>query len=139
VTSTGGSYNVHVGLDIHDRAAELLPELPNARQAFLVTGEQDTTVAGTVARGLHARGLDTTLLTVDDAERAKSLGTVDSLAAELAEHTAHKKDLVVAIGGEPVCDIAGFLAATYNRGMPLALVPTTLVAQADSAIGGKNA
>jgi shikimate kinase / 3-dehydroquinate synthase len=139
VTSTGGSYNVHVGLDIHDRAAQLLPDLPNARQAFLAAGEQDVAVAETVARGLRARGLATTLLPIADTERAKSLHTVDSLAAELAEHAAHKKDLLVAIGSEPVCDIAGFLAATYNRGMPLALVPTTLVAQADSAIGGKNA
>jgi shikimate kinase/3-dehydroquinate synthase len=51
----------------------------------------------------------------------------------------HKNDLVIAVGGEAIGDIAGFVAATFNRGMPLCLVPTTLAAQADSAIGGKNA
>lgn len=49
----------------------------------------------------------------------------------------HKDDIVVGIGGEVVCDLAGFLASTYNRGMPLVLLPTTLAAQADSAVGGK--
>ena len=57
----------------------------------------------------------------------------------LADHALHKDDLVVAVGGEAICDVAGFVAATFNRGMKLCLVPTTLVAQADSAVGGKNA
>ena len=49
----------------------------------------------------------------------------------------HKDDLIVGVGGEVLCDIAGFVASTYNRGMPLALFPTTLLAQADAAVGGK--
>jgi shikimate kinase/3-dehydroquinate synthase len=53
-----------------------------------------------------------------------------------AEHAIHRDDLVVAVAGEAICDIAGFAAATFNRGMRLCLIPTTLVAQADSAVGG---
>ena len=49
----------------------------------------------------------------------------------------HKDDLIAGVGGEVLCDIAGFVASTYNRGMPLALFPTTLLAQADAAVGGK--
>ena len=51
----------------------------------------------------------------------------------------HKDDLIVAVGGEAICDVAGFVSSTFNRGMKLCLIPTTLVAQADSAVGGKNA
>ena len=51
----------------------------------------------------------------------------------------HRDDLVIAVGGEAIGDVAGFVAATFNRGMRLCLVPTTLAAQADSAVGGKNA
>jgi 3-dehydroquinate synthase/shikimate kinase/3-dehydroquinate synthase len=139
VTSMGGSYNVHIGLDIHDQVAQLLPDLPRARQVFLIAAEEDVAVAETVAAGLRTKGLTTRLLRVADSERSKSLRSVDELASGLAEHAAHKNDVVVAVGGEALCDLAGFVAATYNRGMPLALVPTTLAAQADSAIGGKNA
>ena len=138
VTPMGGSYNVHIGLDIHDRIAQLLPDLPQARQGFLIAAEDDAAVAETVAAGLRTRGLETTLFPVADGERSKSLRTVDALASGLAQHAAHRKDIVVAVGGEAVCDLAGFVAAIFNRGMPLALVPTTLAAQADSAIGGKN-
>jgi shikimate kinase / 3-dehydroquinate synthase len=62
---------------------------------------------------------------------------VARVAGEVAELAVHKDDLIVGVGGEVVCDIAGFVASTYNRGMPLALVPVTLAAQADTAVGGK--
>jgi 3-dehydroquinate synthase/shikimate kinase/3-dehydroquinate synthase len=73
-----------------------------------------------------------------DAESSKTFAEVERVAEALAENAIHKGDLVVAVGGEAVGDLAGFVAATFNRGMPLALVPTTLAAQADSSVGGKN-
>ena len=77
------------------------------------------------------------LIEVPDTQGAKDLATVARVVGELAELAVHKDDLIVGVGGEVICDIAGFVASTYNRGMPLALVPTTLAAQADSAVGGK--
>ena len=76
---------------------------------------------------------------IPDTEAAKTFATAQHVAGRLADVALHTNDLVVAVGGEPVFDLAGFVAATFNRGTRLALVPTTLVAQADSAIGGKNA
>jgi shikimate kinase / 3-dehydroquinate synthase len=90
-----------------------------------------------VTSGLHRRDLDVYLIEVPDTQGAKDLATVARVAGELAEFAVHKDDLIVGVGGEVICDIAGFVAGTYNRGMPLALVPTTLAAQADSAVGGK--
>ena len=90
-----------------------------------------------MAGALRRTDLDVHLIEVPDTQGAKDLATVARVVGELAEYAVHKDDLIVGVGGEVICDIAGFVAGAYNRGMPLALVPTTLAAQADSAVGGK--
>ena len=74
-----------------------------------------------------------------DTQASKTFASAEYLADAFADHAMHRDDLVIAVGGEAIGDIAGFVAATFNRGMRLCLVPTTLAAQADSAVGGKNA
>jgi len=75
---------------------------------------------------------------VNDAESAKHLGTVELAARSLIKAGADRKSLLVAVGGGVVGDVAGFVAASYLRGIALMHVPTTVVAQVDSAIGGKT-
>ncbi len=139
VAPVGGAYQVHVGSGLAAHLDALLPPMPEAEQAFVVTDETADAAFGEVERSLERRFPKVTRITVPKGESSKSFERIESIAFELAEGAAHKHDLVVGMGDEPVCDVAGFLAATYNRGMPLALVPTTLLAQVDSAIGGKNA
>jgi 3-dehydroquinate synthase len=74
-----------------------------------------------------------------EGEEAKSLPTMTALLRQLATQEAHRDDVVVALGGGAVGDLAGFVAATYMRGVPFVQVPTTLTAQVDAAIGGKTA
>jgi len=74
----------------------------------------------------------------DDAESAKSLKSVEMIARKLVRAGADRKSVIVAVGGGVVGDVCGFAAATYLRGVALVQVPTTLVAQVDSAIGGKT-
>jgi shikimate kinase / 3-dehydroquinate synthase len=137
VSCTGGTYNVYVGVGLLSEVDRLLPALPYARTAVLLAPSADDPAAATVTSALHRRDLDVYLIEVPDTQGAKDLATVARVAGELAEFAVHKDDLIVGVGGEVICDIAGFVASTYNRGMPLALVPTTLAAQADSAVGGK--
>jgi 3-dehydroquinate synthase/shikimate kinase/3-dehydroquinate synthase len=139
VTPVGGTYYVHVGRQLLDLVGTLLPDATEIEQAVLVESDRETATADRVAAGIAARGISVTRVPIPDTEAAKSFDTAQRVAGHLADVALHTNDVVVAVGGEPVCDLAGFVAATFNRGTPLALVPTTLVAQADSAIGGKNA
>ncbi|PRY49055.1 3-dehydroquinate synthase [Geodermatophilus tzadiensis] len=139
VTPVGGTYYAHVGRQLLDLAGTLLPTSTDIEQAVIVESDRDTSTADRVAASVTAQGISVTRVPVPDTEADKDLAAVRHVAGQLADVALHTNDLVVAVGGEPVCDLAGFVAATFNRGTRLALVPTTLVAQADSAIGGKNA
>lgn len=137
VSCTGGTYNVHVGTGLLAEAGRLLPSLPYARTAVVLAAGRDAGTAAALALALGGSGLEPRVLEVPDSQRAKNLATVAEVSSELADLAVHRDDLIIGVGGEAACDIAGFVASTYNRGMPLALVPTTLAAQADAAIGGK--
>lgn len=140
VAVRGRDYDVTIGPGLLERAGANLPELAGAERAFVVT---DATVAARylepLTRGLAARGLATVHLGVPEGEEAKSLQTMAALQRQLAMQEAHRDDVVVAMGGGAVGDLAGFVAATYMRGVPLVQVPTTLTAQVDASIGGKTA
>src|SRR5207247_7931180 len=90
------------------------------------------------AGGLDPLGLRVLHLGVPAGEEAKSLQTVAALHHQLATQEAHRDDVVIALGGGSVGDLAGFVAATYMRGVRFIQVPTTLTAQVDVAIGGKT-
>ncbi len=87
---------------------------------------------------IGARGVEVVRVMVPEGEPAKRLTVVESAARELARHRIERDDVIVAVGGGALGDTAGFLAAIYLRGIRFIQVPTTLVAQIDSAIGGKT-
>ena len=90
------------------------------------------------AAGLRERGLTVLSVMLPQGEAAKRLSVVETAASELASLRVERTEPLVAIGGGALGDTAGFVAATYLRGVPIIQVPTTLVAQIDSAIGGKT-
>ncbi|HVH52661.1 MAG TPA: 3-dehydroquinate synthase, partial [Actinomycetota bacterium] len=139
VAVAGSSYDVVVGTSILEEAATCLPELEEVERGFVVA---DSTVAGAyldgLAAGLEPLGLRVVHLSVPAGEEAKSLPTVVALHRQLATQEAHRDDVVIALGGGSVGDLAGFVAATYMRGVRFIQVPTTLTAQVDAAIGGKT-
>ena len=87
---------------------------------------------------LMRAGFSPTLITVPAGETAKSLRTVEECYDLLASHRLERKSFIVALGGGVVGDLAGFVAATYLRGVPFVQAPTTLLAQVDSSVGGKT-
>ena len=82
-------------------------------------------------------GIDSVLVTIPAGEKAKSLAVVQKCYDALAKHRLERKSFIIALGGGVVGDLAGFVAATYLRGIPFVQVPTTLLAQVDSSVGGK--
>jgi 3-dehydroquinate synthase len=136
----GRSYDVCVGLGIISQVGDLMPQIPGASTAFVVA---DRAVSSAwfepLAKALEAAGLGAVHLSVPAGEEAKTLQVYEALLHQLATQEAHRDDLVVALGGGAVGDVAGFVASTYMRGVPFVQVPTTLLAQVDAAIGGKTA
>ncbi|HEY7313322.1 MAG TPA: 3-dehydroquinate synthase [Gemmataceae bacterium] len=116
---------------------------PFARQrskgsrAFVVADEHVTGHAEKVAASLREAGFQTLLMSLPSGEEQKALAVASSLYNQLAEARADRNTLVVPVGGGVVGDLAGFVAATWNRGLPLLMVPTTLLAMVDSSVGGK--
>lgn len=112
---------------------------PNCRRAVLVSNMP----VGRIYRersvaSLRRAGFKVHSFSIGDGERFKSLRTAESLFGFLIEHGIERSDVIVALGGGVVGDIAGFVAATYLRGVRLIQVPTTLLAQIDSSVGGKT-
>ena len=134
------SYEVRVGSGLLPRVGLWLKEREFSGKAVIIT---DTTVgelyADELERGLANAGFEVTILEVPDGEEQKSLETAARLYDDLTEAYTERTTPVLALGGGVIGDLAGFVAATYMRGVPLVQVPTTLLAQVDSSIGGKTA
>jgi 3-dehydroquinate synthase len=134
------SYEVRVGTGLLARAGLWLKEKGYSDKAVIIT---DVVVkrlyADALIQGLTNAGFKVTTLEVPVGEEQKSLETAGRLYHELTDSYAERTTPVLALGGGVIGDLAGFVAATYLRGLPLIQVPTTLLAQVDSSIGGKVA
>ena len=133
------SYDVVVGDGLVAHLAEVAPPPEDAEKAFVLTHPELEAASADALASLSAAGLKTHTLTVAAGEGSKSLDVAGDVLARLAELGAHRRDLLVGFGGGVVTDLAGFVASTYHRGMPLVHVATSLLAQVDAAIGGKTA
>ncbi len=134
------SYEVRVGTALLERVGFWLREKDFSGRAVIIT---DATVGGLYAdalrRSLSVADFEVTLLEVPPGEEQKSLETVSGLYDKLTEALVERTTPVLAMGGGVIGDLAGFVAATYMRGLPIVQVPTTLLAQVDSSLGGKTA
>jgi 3-dehydroquinate synthase len=134
------SYEIRVGSGIMTQTGAWLKERGYKNKAVIIT---DTNVnglyAGQLERSLADAGFPVTILEVQAGEEQKTLETASSLYDRLAGSLAERSTLILALGGGVIGDLAGFVAATYLRGVPYIQVPTSLLAMADSSIGGKTA
>ena len=137
IQSSAGAYEVRVRRGILSQSRDLIARLGDFTGIYVLSSPRVWRACGReVARALGIPPRSAILF--DDREAAKRLATVEGIASKLVRSGADRHCIVVAVGGGVVGDVAGFAAATYLRGVRLVHIPTTLVAQVDSAIGGKT-
>src|SRR6266404_4599227 len=138
VRSAARPYSVVCGAGVVRLAAKEVARLGTFSSVHVVSSAKVWRALGKdVRRGVGVKNAGAVHL-MDDSESAKNLRTVELLARDLVRSGADRKSLVIAVGGGVVGDVAGFVAASYLRGVGLIHVPTTVVAQVDSSIGGKT-
>ncbi|MEM1441314.1 MAG: 3-dehydroquinate synthase [Verrucomicrobiota bacterium] len=134
-------YTVLVGSDLLGRTAEWMETHTGIRskRAAIVT---DSTVgplyADQVSAALSANGIEVCVITVPAGEASKSMEQVTEVCREMLRQGLDRKSFLVALGGGVVGDLAGFAAAIFQRGIPCVQIPTTIVSQVDSSVGGKT-
>jgi 3-dehydroquinate synthase len=133
----GPPYQVVVGVGILGELPGLVPQ--GARTVVVIHAEGLGEIARPACGALRAAGLIVHAEPVPDGEAAKTADVAARLWSRLARHGVTRSDCVVGIGGGAATDLAGFVAATWLRGVRVVLVPTTLLGMADAAVGGKTA
>lgn len=131
------SYDIHVVDGTSADLGAFARQRARGALAWIVGDENVRPHVESVRESLRQRDFRTEVTVIPSGESQKCLSRAGSLYDQLAELRADRKTLVVAVGGGVVGDLAGFVAATFNRGLPLLMVPTTLLAMVDSSVGGK--
>jgi 3-dehydroquinate synthase len=132
------SYAIKIAAGLLARLGPECARLTSARRAAIITDANvGPLLAPAAQQSLRDAGFDPLVITLPAGETAKTLRSVQKCYDQLAAHRLERKSLVVALGGGVVGDLAGFVAATYLRGVPFVQVPTTLLSQVDSSVGGK--
>ncbi|MBL8151537.1 MAG: 3-dehydroquinate synthase [Blastocatellia bacterium] len=135
------SYPIFISSGLLEKADELISSLlrPKCHKAVLVSNQKVFELYGRKLIGALSRlGLKTSTVLISDGERFKTLRTVENIVLSLIEEKIERNDLLLALGGGVIGDIAGFASAIYLRGIDFLQIPTTLLAQIDSSIGGKT-
>jgi 3-dehydroquinate synthase len=140
VNSPANSYSIHIECKMLLRAGALISQIAKPQRAMLAVDRNVYQTHGQILiNSMRDAGFDIHTFEIEAAETNKSLDTARSLYAAMLDSKLERGSIVLALGGGIVGDLAGFVAATFMRGVPLVHVPTTLLAMVDASIGGKTA
>ncbi len=133
------SYSIEVGTDtLVSLGQRVIDWRRKVSHAVVISDENvESPHAQRAVESLSGSGINVDLLVVEAGEASKSIDAASALWDKLLELGADRKSIVVAVGGGVIGDLAGFVAATFARGLALVQVPTSLLAQVDSSVGGK--
>lgn len=132
------SYPIHIGAGLLDRADLILPHLAQPRVAIVTNTTVGPLYLGRLTATLKNAGVEVLPIVLPDGEVYKNWETLNRIFDALLSHRAERKTTLIALGGGVIGDLTGFAAASYQRGVPFIQVPTTLLAQVDSSVGGKT-
>ncbi len=134
------AYDILIGDGLLDEAgARIAPLLPRPRTVVVTDANVAAAHGERFAASLRAAGLDTDIVVLEPGEATKSFAELERLTGRLLDLGVERKDAVIALGGGVIGDLVGFASAILRRGCRFVQVPTTLLAQVDSAVGGKTA
>lgn len=132
------SYQISIGAEVLDKVSAVVTACCSTPHAVVVTDENvEQPHAMTVAKSLQNSQVRTDLVVLPCGESTKSIQVAEQLWKKCLEVGVNRKSIIVAVGGGVIGDLAGFIAATYARGIRFFQIPTTLLAQVDSSVGGK--
>jgi 3-dehydroquinate synthase len=134
------SYEALVGSRLLEEAGAFLSQKLSGRDCAIVSDDNVAArFAQTLVQSLTSAGFKPTLIIIPSGEKSKTLDEAEAICNRMSETRLDRSSFLVALGGGVVGDLTGFVAAIYHRGIPYVQVPTTLLAQVDSSIGGKTA
>lgn len=138
VNLPGREYHIHIGSGLLEKAGEIISEFTKGNKVAIIT---DTNVGPLYAEKVSKTLIDydVSVITVEAGEKSKSLEVLQYVYTKLLDAGITRSDLIIALGGGVVGDLAGFASATFLRGVDFVQIPTTLLAQVDSSVGGKTA
>lgn len=132
------SYPIHIGPGLLDRAELLMPHLAQPRVAIVTNTTVGPLYLDRLRGVLEAAGVEVIPVVLPDGEAYKNWETLNLIFDTLLKNRAERKTTLIALGGGVIGDLTGFAAACFQRGVPFIQVPTTLLAQVDSSVGGKT-
>jgi 3-dehydroquinate synthase len=136
---TSSSYEIYIGSNMIEWIALLFIKRRWGSRYFMITDSTVADLHGQRVQGVFTtRGLTTDVITLPAGEATKDINTIHSICEQMLRLGADRTAALIALGGGVVGDIAGFVASIYMRGIPYVQIPTTLLAQVDSSIGGKT-
>lgn len=133
------SYPIHIGANVLPRADLITAHLPQQSAAIITNATIAPIYLAPLMKALESGGIRTVPIVLPDGEVYKNWDTLNAIFDALLKHRCERKTTLIALGGGVIGDLAGFAAAVYQRGVPYIQVPTTLLAQVDSSVGGKTA
>ena len=134
----GRSYPIIIGYDFLNLLSEICPTLANRNVVIISNKIVSDLYLPSITSSLNKANSNFVLINLPDGEQEKKLSNVEFIVSKMLEKNLDRSSIILALGGGVIGDIAGFVASIYQRGIDFIQVPTTLLAQVDSSVGGKT-
>ena len=139
ISLTNNSYDIHIGKDLSNEVPKLIAPFMNRRKIFIVCDENiGSIILPKIKQPLLEEGYEVFVTFIKANEDSKSFKILEKTISELLNNGIERNDTLIAVGGGVIGDLSGFISSIIYRGINFVQIPTTLLAQVDSSVGGKT-